>query len=263
MERYHELLELAPRDIVARAIVSEMVATNSTHVYLDITHEAPEKIKRRFPTIYQTCLGYGLDMTTDWIPVAPAAHYMMGGVRTGHHGETNVERLFACGEVSSTGVHGANRLASNSLSEAIVFGNRIVERVRQIEPLKRTGSNIMSTEKRDQLINQPIMERRLKLQKVMVRQVGVRRTREGLLKGLEELQRLQPIFAEELRTCEQLEFANMLTCSLLLTESALTREESRGGHYREDYPQRDDRCWRKHILRHREQGMLEEFSDDI
>ncbi|GGG10456.1 L-aspartate oxidase [Paenibacillus aceti] len=263
MERYHELLELAPRDIVARAIVSEMVATDSTHVYLDITHEAPEKIKRRFPTIYQTCLGYGLDMTTDWIPVAPAAHYMMGGVRTGHHGETNVERLFACGEVSSTGVHGANRLASNSLSEAIVFGNRIVERVRQIEPLKRTGSNIMSTEKRDQLINQPIMERRLKLQKVMVRQVGVRRTREGLLKGLEELQRLQPIFAEELRTCEQLEFANMLTCSLLLTESALTREESRGGHYREDYPQRDDQCWRKHILRHREQGMLEEFSDDI
>lgn len=263
MERYHELLELAPRDIVARAIVSEMVATNSTHVYLDITHEAPEKIKRRFPTIYQTCLGYGLDMTTDWIPVAPAAHYMMGGVRTGHHGETNVGRLFACGEVSSTGVHGANRLASNSLSEAIVFGNRIIERVRQIEPLKRTGSNIISAEKRDQLVNQPIMERRLKLQKVMVRQVGVRRTRGGLLKGLEELQRLQPIFVEELQTCEQLEFANMLTCSLLLTESALAREESRGGHYREDYPQRDDQCWRKHILRHREQGMLEEFSDDI
>jgi L-aspartate oxidase len=110
---------------------------------------------------------------------------------------------------------------------------------------------------------QPIVERRLKLQKIMVRQVGVRRTREGLLKGLEELKRQQPIFAAELQTREQMEFANMLTCSLLLTESALAREESRGGHYREDFPERDDGHWRKHILQHREKGMLEEFGDDI
>lgn len=263
MEKYHELLELAPRDIVARAIVSEMEATQSTNVYLDITHESSELVKRRFPTIYETCLGYGLDMTTDWIPVAPAAHYMMGGVLTDHHGETNVERLFACGEVSSTGVHGANRLASNSLSEAIVYGSRIIERIRQLGPIRRTGLNIVYSGERIEQEAQPIVERRLKLQKVMVRQVGVRRTRGGLLKGLEELHKLQPIFTTKLHTSEQMEFANMLTCSLLLTESALAREESRGGHYREDFPLRNDERWLRHILRHREQGMLEEISDDV
>lgn len=263
MEKYHELLELAPRDIVARAIVSEMEATKSTIVYLDITHESPETIKHRFPTIYETCIGYGLDMTTDWIPVAPAAHYMMGGVQTGHYGETSVHRLFACGEVSSTGVHGANRLASNSLSEAIVFGRRIITRIKQLEPLQNTGTSLVCQQNRNDAVMQPIVERRLKLQKVMVRQVGLRRTKEGLLKGLEELQRQLPIFGAALHTREEWEFANMLTCSLLLTESALAREESRGGHYREDFPERNDERWRRHILRHREKGMLEEISDDV
>ncbi|MEF2968719.1 L-aspartate oxidase [Paenibacillus sp. M1] len=263
MGKYHELLELAPRDIVARAIVSEMEATKSSIVYLDITHETPETIKHRFPTIYETCIGYGLDMTTDWIPVAPAAHYMMGGVRTGRHGETSIRRLFACGEVSSTGVHGANRLASNSLSEAIVFGRRIVERIRQTEPLTKTGAGIASRENRRDPVMQPVVERRLKLQKVMVRNVGLRRTKEGLLKGLDELKRQVPIFGAALHTREQFEFANMLTCALLLAESALAREESRGGHYREDFPERNDAHWRKHILRQRDKGMLEETSDDV
>ncbi|WP_055105410.1 L-aspartate oxidase [Paenibacillus ihumii] len=263
MEKYHELLELAPRDIVARAIVNEMEKTKSSFVYLDITHEAPETIKHRFPTIYETCIGYGLDMTSDWIPVAPAAHYMMGGVRTGLHGETSVYRLFACGEVSSTGVHGANRLASNSLSEAIVFGRRIVERIGQLPPRTRTGEGTRCQEERQDAVMQPIVERRLKLQKVMVRQVGLRRSAEGLNKGLEELRRQLPIFQAALHTREQWEYANMLTCALLLTESALARTESRGGHFREDYPQRDDAGWRKHILQQREKGMLEEMSDDV
>ncbi|WP_410772324.1 L-aspartate oxidase [Fontibacillus sp. BL9] len=264
MEKYHELLELAPRDIVARAIVSEMENTKSSIVYLDITHETPETIKHRFPTIYETCIGYGLDMTTDWIPVAPAAHYMMGGVQTGHYGETSVNRLFACGEVSSTGVHGANRLASNSLSEAIVFGRRIVEQIRRMEPLAQTEPQRIACQmNRHEAVMQPIVERRLKLQKVMVRQVGLRRSKEGLLKGLEELQRQLPIFGAALHTREQFEFANMLTCALLLAESALAREESRGGHYREDFPERNDARWRRHLLRHRENGMLEELSDDV
>lgn len=263
MERYHELLELAPRDIVARAIVAEMEATKSSVVYLDITHEDPDTIKHRFPTIYETCLTYGLDLTTDWIPVAPAAHYMMGGVRTGAYGETNIHRLFACGEVSSTGVHGANRLASNSLSEAIVFGGRIVERISRLTPLNLTGEGIACSDHRPDAVMQPIVERRLKLQKVMVRQVGLRRSREGLLKGIEELKRQLPLFESALHTREQLEFANMLTSALLLAESALAREESRGGHYREDFPDRDDARWRKHMIRHREKGMLEEISDDV
>ncbi|MNJ38493.1 L-aspartate oxidase [compost metagenome] len=263
MEKYHPLLELAPRDIVARAIVSEMEATKSSFVYLDITHEAPETIKHRFPTIYDTCLGYGLDLTADWIPVAPAAHYMMGGVRAGFHGETNVQRLFACGEVSSTGVHGANRLASNSLSEAVVFGRRIVERIQQLSPLTRQNGSVVYQEDRHEAVMQPIVERRLKLQKVMVRQVGLRRSEEGLRKGLEDLRRQLPVFRTALHTREQWEYANMLTCALLLTESALARQESRGGHYREDYPQRDDAGWRKHILQQREKGMLEESNDDV
>ncbi|MGE7616418.1 L-aspartate oxidase [Paenibacillus sp. NPDC101420] len=263
MERYHELLELAPRDIVARAIVSEMELTKSTFVYLDITHESPEMVKHRFPTIHETCIGYGLDITSDWIPVAPAAHYMMGGIKTDLNGESTIPRLFACGEVSSTGVHGANRLASNSLSEAVVFGHRIIERIRQLSPLGRDVTSVSSNEGRVDSPTQAIVERRLKLQKVMVRYAGLRRNEETLSKGIEELKRQLPIFGSVLTKREEYEFANMLTCCLLVTESALAREESRGAHYREDYPQRSDDQWRKHLLQIRDLGIVEELSDDV
>ncbi|MDH6431384.1 L-aspartate oxidase [Paenibacillus sp. FSL R7-0048] len=263
MERYHDLLELAPRDIVARAIVSEMEHTKSTFVYLDITHESPEMVKHRFPTIYETCMGYGLDITSDWIPVAPAAHYMMGGIKTDLNGESTIPRLFACGEVSSTGLHGANRLASNSLSEAIVFGQRIIDRIHELSPLDRDVLSVNSNEGRVDSPTQAIVERRLKLQKVMVRYAGLRRNEEMLLKGLDELKRQLPIFGSALSKREEYEFANMLTCCLLVTESALAREESRGAHYREDYPQRDDDQWRKHLLQIRELGIVEELSDDV
>ena len=263
MDRYHELLELAPRDIVARAIVSEMEMTKSTFVYLDITHESPDMVKHRFPTIYETCMSYGLDITSDWIPVAPAAHYMMGGIKTDLNGESNISRLFACGEVSSTGLHGANRLASNSLSEAIVFGRRIIERVRQLPRLTRHDFSAGFVERRSEYPTQAIVERRLKLQKIMVRYVGLRRNEEMLLKGLEELKRQLPIFGSVLTKREEYEFANMLTCCLLITESALAREESRGAHYREDFPQRNDAQWRKHLLQIRELGLVEELSDDV
>ncbi|KGE19926.1 L-aspartate oxidase [Paenibacillus wynnii] len=263
MDRYHELLELAPRDIVARAIVSEMEITKSTFVYLDITHESPDMVKHRFPTIYETCMSYGLDITSDWIPVAPAAHYMMGGIKTDLNGESNISRLFACGEVSSTGVHGANRLASNSLSEAIVFGRRIIERVRQLPPLTRNSFSTDFIEARTEHPTQAIVERRLKLQKIMVRYVGLRRNEEMLTKGLEELKRQLPIFGSVLTKREEYEFANMLTCCLLVTESALAREESRGAHYREDFPQRNDTQWRKHLLQIRDLGIVEELSDDV
>ncbi|MBW7477424.1 L-aspartate oxidase [Paenibacillus oenotherae] len=263
MEKYHEQLELAPRDIVARAIVSEMEETKSTFVYIDITHESADMVKHRFPTIYEFCLNYGLDMTSDWIPVAPAAHYMMGGVKADLNGETNVARLFACGECSSTGVHGANRLASNSLSEAIVFGRRIVERINQLEPLpKDTTVHMDSLDRREPSI-QAVVEKRLKLQKIMVRYAGLRRDGKGLGKGLEELKRQLPIFHSELTKREEYEFANLLTCAMLTTEAALTREESRGAHYREDFPDRDDLVWRKHSVLHREHGVIEERINDV
>ncbi|MFB7817928.1 L-aspartate oxidase [Paenibacillus chitinolyticus] len=260
MEKYHPQLELAPRDVVARAIVSEIEETGSSFIYLDITHEPEQMIRHRFPTIYETCLSFGLDLTSDWIPVAPAAHYMMGGVKTDLHGETNIKRLFACGEVSSTGVHGANRLASNSLSEAIVFGRRIVDRIRSLAPLPnrvpRTGEG---TSARTELPKQAMVEKKLKLQKVMVRYAGVRRDAAGLQRGLDELKRHLPSFDSCLTRREDYEFANLLTCALLTAEAALRREESRGGHYREDFPQRRDEQWLKHTVLNRECGLTEEW----
>lgn len=263
MHNYHELMELAPRDIVARAIVSEMEETRSTYVYLDITHENPEMIKHRFPTIYETCMRYGLDLTADWIPVSPAAHYMMGGVKTDLHGESSISRLFACGEVSSTGVHGANRLASNSLSEAVVYGRRIAMRIRELPESGTEAISYAFSLGRGETPSQPIVERRLKLQKVMVRYAGLRRSRELLLRAADELNRQLPLFQTALTKREDYEFANLLTSALLVIYGALYREESRGAHYREDFPQRDDEGWRKHIVHVRDHGMTEEFSDDV
>jgi len=262
MSRYHEQQELAPRDIVARAIVSEMEQTKSTFVYIDITHESAEKIKHRFPTIYEYCLRYGLDLTTDWIPVAPAMHYMMGGVKTDLNGETNIKRLFACGEVSSTGVHGANRLASNSLSEAIVFGRRIIKRIEALDPLSIQPT---FTKEMDRVSApmQAIVEKRLKLQKIMLRYAGLRRDAQGLSKGIQELERHLPIYESILTQREEYEFANLLTSALLISKAALGREESRGAHYREDFPVRDDLMWRKHTVLNREHGMTEERIDDV
>lgn len=263
MHKYHTQLELAPRDIVARAIVSEMELTKATQVYLDITHETLDRIKLRFPTIYETCMNYGLDLASDWIPVAPAAHYMMGGVKTDLHGESSIQRLFACGEVSSTGVHGANRLASNSLSEAIVFGKRIVNRIRELTPLKESISVpfVPSLNRKEVFVEvSSIHARRLALQKTMVRGVGLRRSEQGLLQAKSLLEKELAIFNTSLTTQEEYEFANLLTCAILVTEGALHRKESRGAHYREDYPDCDDLLWQKHTVQQRERKIAEEVS---
>jgi L-aspartate oxidase len=263
MERYHPQLELAPRDVVARAIVSEIEKTNSTFVYIDITHETEELIKHRFPTIYEYCLNYGLDMTMDWIPVEPAAHYIMGGVKTGLYGETNVKRLFACGEVSSTGVHGANRLASNSLSEAIVFGRRIIERILTLPDISGDPPILQMKAVRNEVSQQAIVEKKLKLQKIMLRYVGLVRTAKGLAKGYEELARQLPIYDAHLTKREEYEFANLLNCALLTSKAALEREESRGGHHREDFPERNDLAWKKHIVFHRGEDRAEEWLQNV
>jgi L-aspartate oxidase len=261
MQKYHPLLELAPRDVVARAIVSEMEETRTTFVYIDVTHEPADKVRFRFPMIHQTCLFYGLDLTSDWIPVAPAAHYLMGGVKTDLQGETSIKRLYACGEVSSTGVHGANRLASNSLSEAIVFGRRIVKQIMTLIPrdFSRISMAAPATStgyplRKDPPIT-PIVERKLKLQKVMLRYVGLKRDGASLRKGLEELTRQLSVFDARLSKREEFEYANMLTASLLTAQGALLREESRGGHYRDDYPHTDDVNWQQHTVGNRETGL--------
>lgn len=262
MPKYHPQKELAPRDIVARAIVTEMELTNSSFVYLDITHESEELIKHRFPTIYKTCIEYGLDMVTDWIPVAPACHYIMGGVATDLHGETSMARLFACGEVSSTGVHGANRLASNSLSEAVVFGHRIVERIKKLSPSIKIQASIRqdrSDVTKPSANKMPsTIEARVKLQKLMLRYVSLKREEKGLLKAMSELEKMQGFYQYDYRDRQSLEFLNLLTAATLTTRAALLREESRGGHYRHDFPNRDDLVWRKHTLQSTQYGIREE-----
>ncbi|WP_126424710.1 L-aspartate oxidase [Brevibacillus marinus] len=253
MEQYHPLKELAPRDVVARAIVTEMERTNSAYVYLDITHESEELIKHRFPTIYKFCLQYGLDMVTDWIPVAPACHYIMGGVRTDLHGETSTSRLFACGEVSCTGVHGANRLASNSLSEAVVFGHRIAKRIKELAPLGALPPIRFELPREHRPAN--VMKERVKLQKLMLRHVGLKRHEKGLQKASQEMERMMRFFHYALRDRESFEFLNLLNTALLTTRAALLREESRGSHYRSDFPQTDDLIWRKHIIQSIQEGV--------
>ncbi|ARU60580.1 L-aspartate oxidase [Tumebacillus avium] len=258
MPAYHELAELAPRDIVARAIVSEIEKTKATFIYLDITHQPDELIKSRFPTIYEFCLQYGLDLTTDWIPVAPAAHYVMGGVKTDLYGETNVRRLFACGEVSCTGVHGANRLASNSLSEAIVFGKRIAERIEAF--LQTETGEFILLPKTEKVMKSPIEKidnRRLHLQKVMVRHVGVKRTRDSLERALSELGKYVPMLSHTYNKKSDWEFINLLTAAILTTQAALLREESRGGHFRNDFPKAKD-SWLKHTIFQKDVGVIEE-----
>ncbi|OEF95779.1 L-aspartate oxidase [Desulfuribacillus alkaliarsenatis] len=252
----HEMAELAPRDVVSRSIVEEMDKTKATYVFLDITHEKPETLQERFPTIYQKCLQYGLDISSDWIPVAPAAHYAMGGVRTNEWGETEVKGLFACGEVACTQVHGANRLASNSLSEALVYGKRIANTA-----FAYVATNSAIPYQLPYLLHKPVSrlqyinERRLRLQKVMLRYVGLRRNKEGLESALEEFKKYSPMEGYAYSELSEYEFMNMLTCATLLTHSALAREESRGAHYRTDFPQTDS-DWHRTISIHKERGVI-------
>jgi L-aspartate oxidase len=245
MPEYHQQAELAPRDIVARAIVAEMRRTTTDRVYLDVTHLDPAKVTARFPQIYRHCLDHGLDITREPVPVSPAAHYMMGGVRTNTWGETTVPGVYACGEVACTGVHGANRLASNSLLETVVFAKRIVERVQSGEhsPAQQ------SIDARD--LQHTISEGgprvdRARLQSLMWDGVGIIRDGETLERAARQLGAWNSAMPRP-NDRPSHELANMVTAGRLMAEAALAREESRGAHYRTDHPEpRED--WRRHIV---------------
>lgn len=271
MHTYHPLADLAPRDVVSRAIVNEMNKSGNQYVYLDFTHEAEEKIKIRFPTIYRTCLEFGLNLVKDWIPVAPAAHYVMGGVKTNLFGETNISGLYACGEVACTGLHGANRLASNSLSEAIVFGTRIVEHIcfhrlsmrLCMEDIWQWLDHIHSTPMGNLGIipYQSLIELRLTLQKKMLHLAGLTRSEHSLSEMREYIETcLHESKKVTWQTREEMEYVNLLTCSLLVVTAALIRKESRGGHFRSDFPEVNNEEWLKHIilLRDQETGEMRE-----
>jgi L-aspartate oxidase len=223
MERYHPLLELAPRDVVARAIVSEMARTGAAYVFLDLTHRGEGFIRERFPRIYETCLQYGVNIGTEAAPVAPAAHYAMGGVRTDLDGRTNLARLFAAGEAACTGVHGANRLASNSLLEGVVFGIRAGRSMRGAAPQAKGcphAAQELHLGKGGPLRNE--------IQRIAWENCGIVRSGQGLREARERLEALAPQLPEE-RSIHQV--------ALLIARCALAREESRGAHFRTDYPE--------------------------
>ncbi|AGK99875.1 L-aspartate oxidase [Desulfoscipio gibsoniae] len=247
MPRYHELAELAPRDIVVRAILQEMHQDPEQGVFLDLSHLDPELVLHRFPNINRTCQGYGLDITRDMVPVAPAAHYMMGGVKTNYFGETNVERLYACGEVACQGVHGANRLASNSLVDGLVFGGRIVERTAGLwrEPMSPWPDFASDLPEPAEPVDYQLLQR--KLQVLMSRYVGPLRNREGLEKVLGYMDECAQSVNTAALTPLAAVTANRLLVSRLVAEFALMRTESRGGHFRQDYPTPRS-SWLKHII---------------
>ena len=251
MERYSEQGELAPRDVVSRAIVAELHRTQSGPVYLDLTHLDAEFVKKRFPRIYQTCLHYGLDMARQPVPVHPAAHYAMGGVQTDYDGLTNLPGLFAAGEVAATGVHGANRLASNSLLEGLVYGARAGRRLRE-----RAGVSLRDPDSPPEGPLQPLPANVVfELRRLAWRRAGIERSGEGLANGLAELARLGAAFEvpHSRNSREGFEADNMYQVISLIVRCALARRESRGCHYRSDYPQKDPR-FRKHsrIAQHHE-----------
>ena len=244
MTRHDERLELAPRDVVSRAIVHEMSVEGCDHVLLDISHRPAAEIRRRFPNILATCRAFGFDLTAEPIPVVPAAHYTCGGVVTDADGRTNVRRLYAAGEVSYTGLHGANRLASNSLLEALAFAKSVSNRIDgQIRRRKR------SRLRPPPLVGSFEIDRRdhgwaktcaAELRRIMWERVGIVRTRESLAEAaglLADMQRRIDDLRDHRRLHpDVIELENLVTVSRLIAESAARRQESRGLHYNVDYP---------------------------
>ena len=239
--------ELAPRDIVTRGIVSEMKRTNTDRVFLDVTHLPSRIVSTRFPQIYQFCLDHGLNITSSLIPVVPAAHYTMGGVKTNYWGETNIAGLFASGEVACTGVHGANRLASNSLLEVLVFSKRIVEKSK-LNANKGTPADgdTYSLEERS-IDSKPLKPLSLTaLQSLLWDNVGIVRSREGLEGAASILASWEKTLLPPTDR-PSYELASMVIAGRLMVEAALLRGESRGAHFRTDYPQTSEE-WQKHIV---------------
>ena len=256
MKRHNEAGELAPRDVVSRAIVAEMKSTRSDFVYLDLTHMKEEYLKKRFPRIYSTCLSYGVNIASDLVPVRPAAHYVMGGVKTDMDGRSSLPGLYVAGETACTGVHGANRLASNSLLEGLVFGARAGKamladgsfRKKRAadwpESARNAGKRAVAAAAQPKQPAEPTLA---KIRTVMWKDAGIIRGGRELREGLQALAALEPS-RPEIGTRASHEARNIWLLGQLIMRAALAREESRGGHYRSDFPFRDDEKFGKHSL---------------
>jgi L-aspartate oxidase len=251
MSRYHERAELAPRDIVSRALIAEMERTASKIIYLDMTALDAHYLVDRFPKIYDTCLRYGLDLTTDLLPVSPAAHYCMGGVRTDLEGRASLPGLYAAGEVACTGVHGANRLASNSLLEGLVFGARAGRAAARdhagetTSSARRRGADAAGEMNELSAVGHGRGDIALAVRKRVRRLMW---ERVGILRGRDTIRRALIEFDQIARAPLSLASRNFLNVATLIARSALWREESRGAHFRIDYPATDDEHWRVHSV---------------
>jgi L-aspartate oxidase len=255
MANYHVDGDLAPRDVVARGIVRESRRTGEP-VFLTLAHLDPNRVRQRFPTIAEMCSTLGIDIATDRIPVGPAAHYLMGGIETDDWGRTSLPRLFAAGETACTGVHGANRLASNSLLEGLVFGARAADAMRQppraaalksdrvVAPRVSSAASSRASESGSALTVTDVRD-------LLWREAGLFRSHEGLEAAVRQL---DAAYAASCGAADQAAFGadqwrryNLITVARLVARAALRRKESRGGHFREDFPARDDLHWKVHL----------------
>jgi L-aspartate oxidase len=254
MPDYDERGELAPRDVVSQAIFREMCERGATNVFLSLAHLDPKMVLARFPNICKTLKQYGLDFAKDRIPVRPACHYMMGGVKTDLLARTNVERLLAAGEVASCGIHGANRLASNSLLDGLVFGHEAGRQALALaeQSLSTFPEKTIRTVRNKETFPLDVSDVRASLRSLTSRAAGILRDAETMSNAVQMLDFWQNyVYAEEFQTVAGLELQNMIICAQLVLRSAIEREESRGAHQRSDFPKTDDARWKRHVVKQR------------